>query len=425
MDVFTVRRVGFALAVIVCIPAAQAGTTFDPARNTVLVVGFAKDKPATLVDLRDADAAGKWGIVQYDSATDATTLSAHLWIGAEDGTSSFLRIGGLDHPRESLIMKGDLCVRSPKKKEYGFYEGQNGFLLGLSDNDAVTPTLKFDCIKEGEFGLKADAGTVLQCYRATIAAATPDRKRGWNAAVTTYPAGDLVMINTKLSYFVQLYPFETATGLVRGCTYDHGQFALGNGSGYYEDCTFRDLDVALSDGGCLDVTLVNCRFENNRQNWRLAHTARGIRAVDCFFGEPQVNEVACQPWKNPESGEWQYPLFFAQRHIVVAVKDEAGKPIPRAKATVVHEQGDLSGVAHGVATTGEDGKTSAPGTGKALLLTDYVYRASEDPIRPIEKRYTYTLTVMAEGYASSELKGVDPDQSWAVKEVVLKQKPAG
>ena len=229
------------------------------------------------------------------------------------------------------------------------------------------------------------------------------------------------MINTTLSYFSSLYPFETMNATVKGCTYEHGSYALPNGLGYYEDCTFRDLDAALSDGGALDCMVVNCRFEGNRRNWMLRHTNRGLRAVDCFFGETEIKEVVCQRWKNPRFGQWQYPIFFAQRHIVVAVKDEAGKRVAGAKITVTNEQDDLSAVVHGVALTGEDGKTPAPDAVDALLLADYLYRASEDPKNPIEKRYTYTVTVEAKGYATAKVTSIDPDQAWAVKEVTLKK----
>jgi hypothetical protein len=288
----------------------------------------------------------------------------------------------------------------------------------MVDKNQQGPSLKFDCASRGEFGLKAEPGSRLECYQATLTALTPNPKRAWTAAV----ACDPVLIKTTLSWFAEFYPFETLHGTVQGCTYEHGTIALGNGEGYFEDCTFRDLDVALSDGGCLDCTVVNCRFEGNGLNWALRHTERGIRAIDCFFGSPKQNEVVCQPWKNPITGRWHHPLFFAQRHMVVEVKNTAGKPIAGAKVVATNEQGDLSAVAHGVALTGQDGRTPPPRMSGSLLLVDYLFRASAVPGRPYEKRYTYTITVTAKNHTLVEIKGVHLDQTWMVKGITLRTK---
>ena len=210
--------------------------------------------------------------------------------------------------------------------------------------------------------------------------------------------------------------------MVRGCCFEHGLVPVGNGAGRFEDCTFRNLETALLDGGCLDVTLLRCRFQDNQWNWRLMHTQFGIRAVDSWFGEPRSKEIVCTRWKNPQTGQWQYPMMFSQRHIVVAVRDAAGRPIAGARVAAVNAEGDSSAVVHGTAVTGPDGRTPGPRSGKALFLAECLVRATEDAHRPLHQQYTYTLTVSAEGHAPVRIEGVHPDGTWTVREVVLGKK---
>lgn len=400
---------------------ARPAIVYQPDNKTIQVIDFSAKKPATLADIRAADAAGKWGVVQYDAAGDVTTLAAHLQIGNAEGTNSFLQIGAAERPAETLILKGNLAVKSPKPISYGLWQGQNGLLLGLPDNPTVKPVIKFACSKTGEFGLTTEPGSVLKCFSAVMTSATPDRKLGWKCLCACFPGGGVVLRDTVFSYFSELYQSEITQGDVQGCRYEYGPAALPNGSGYYRNCVFSNLDIALSDGGCLDCTAVNCRFENNLRNWRLAHTAWGIRAVDCFIGAPSNQTVTCQRWMYPGSDRWHYPRFLAQRHIVVAVKNAEGQPVAGARIAAANEQNDLSTVAHGQAVTGADGKTPAVNSGQALFLTDYVIRAGDDPAKPVEQRYTYTISVNAAGYAPARVAGVDPDQSWMEKEILIKK----
>jgi len=399
--------------------AARGEIAFDPRTRSVLVTGFPADRPATLEDLRAADRAGKWGIVQHRQTTETTTLDAGLRIGQSDGTSSFLRIGCREQPSETLVVKGDVWIRSPREKSYATYEGQNGLLLGVEGGGAVSGVLKFDCAKAGEFGLKADRGTTLRCVNSQITAAVPDRAHAWRGAVAFSPGGEFAAVNSLFSHFDHLYPFETVDGVVRGCVFEHGLFPVGNGAGRFEDCTFRNLETALLDGGCLDVTLLRCRFQDNHWNWRLMHTQFGIRAVDCSFGEPRSKEVVCSRWNNPQTGQWQYPMMFSQRHIVVSVRDASGRPVVGARVSAINAEGDASAVVHGSAVTGPDGRTPGLRSGKALFLTEFLVRATEDAHRPLQQRYTYTLTVSADDHALVRIEGVHPEETWTVKEVVL------
>lgn len=419
------RKLVASLALVIISAAwgttAGAELTYDKAANTILVAGFPLDKPAALADVLKADQAGGWNVVKHDQATDTYVISADLAIGLSDGSDTVLAIGSANHPNQTLILKGDLRVNAPKEKSYMLYTGSNALTIGVPDNPQIKPTVKFDCSEDGEYTFSIGLGTTVQLYNATLTAATLDGKHRPHWRGSPGSPGRFEMINSVLSGFAWL-GIQTSEATVRGCVFEQIGTVLGNGAQWAENCVFRNCGAALSDGGCLDCTVVNCRFENNKQNWILRHTARGIRAVDCFFGESEVREVMCQRWKNPQTGGWQYPTFFAQRHIVVSVKDAAGKPVADAKVTVANEQGDPSAVAHGVALTDQEGKTPAPGSGNALLLTDYLYRASEDPKNPIEKRYTYTVTVTAPNYASAKVTGIDPDETWVVKEIIIKKK---
>lgn len=411
---------GVAAALFGLAPAASGAPsiTYDAGTKTILVAGHPKEAPATLAGILAANNAGKWGVVAYDAAKDIYTVSAHLHIGHSDGSTSWLRIGSTEHPAETLIMKGNLVVCPVKELAWHDYTGENGLAIGLPDDKTVKPVVRFDCTKESKFGISLGGGSSFLAYHAQMGALTEDKTRwaSWRgSAVHTRIAGCRFAGVTGL-YGLQLSPdFD-----LRDTVFEHMGSVLSNGGQYVLNCTFRHCGTPVIDSGSIHATLVKCRFENNDHNWSLHATKYGILAVDCFFGEPAKKEVLCSSAIWPD-GSRNYPVFTAQRHIVVSVKDAAGKPVAGAKVTVINEQGDLSAVAHGVALTGADGKTPAPGTNGALLVTDYLYRATKDPKKPVEKRYTYTLTVAAKGYAQAEDKGIDPDETWAVKEITLKK----
>jgi len=415
-------RVWLVVALFASAPAVgHAAATYDAPQRTITVTGFSNEFPGTLGDVLEADEQGRWGVVSYRADTQTFMVNARLCIGAADGPSTWFRIGTPERPREVLVVQGDLRVAQPSTN------ASNTVWIGAEKDAAITPTVSFDCQTNRQYGLLLGPGSSVHIFNATITAATQDRNHMARCLIET---GDLVIAHSRLSWIADpglLYGSSSLHSPLRGVTLEHGQTGLYNLPQWAEDCLFRDLDIAVCDGGCLDATLVRCRFEGNKRNWDLVITQFGITAVDCYFGQEKDPGPHILRWRNPNTGRWQYPSFVALRHIVLKVQDEAAKPIPGALVEVTEASGDVSAVHHGLAKTDAEGRTPAADAYGALLLADYAYRATDDPpgdsaeCRIASYDYRYSVQVTAEGYQPAVLREVDPDESWTEKVVTLRR----
>ena len=291
----------------------------------------------------------------------------------------------------------------------------------------MRPVVEFDCEKARQDGLRVADGNLLRLFHATITALTQDAA---HAPLCEIRAGDVQISESALSWIDgdMTYGFGSAVNPLRGVTFEHGGRALGNGQQWAVDCTFRDLQVGVQDGGCLEARLVRCRFQDNRRNWELGYTLSGIVAVDCTFGLEQDPGPHVRRWR-PGDGPWHHPSFVALRHLVIHVQDEGAKPIEGALVEVTESSGDLSAVHHRSVQTDRAGRTPAPEARGALLVTDYAYRATDDAPEPnshdcrIESHdYRYSVRVTADGYQPTTVAGVDPDQSWTERTVALRRR---
>lgn len=410
-----------ALATLVAVFAAgaRADVTYDAKAGTLTVTGFTAGAPCTVADLRQADADGGWGVVAYNKATDTTTLAAHLLIGRSDGTSSFLRIGAADRPREMLVVTGNVIVTASREIAYKRYEGCNTFMLGMADKSTVRPALLIDCPKRNAFRMEIGAGASLRAFHARIAARATDKAHRANWKGT---GNDSRLIGCTLAGFTQLYGFNANHGRdfrVIGTTFSDMDIGPYNGQQYFEDCTFRNMGIAIYDGGGLSGIIKRCRFENNTINWQMQYTRDGLRAVDCTFGKAaKTPGYVCTAWRNKETGEWQKPAFLAERHVVVEVKEATGNVLRGARVRLACEEDAPAAVRWGTAVTGSNGRTPAPDEARALLVFDYLVRAAEKKT-PARTDYTYALTVLADGDKPVTVKGLDPDQRQPVVTVRL------
>lgn len=415
--------------------ACCADITYDAPQRTLTVTGFGSEKSGTLQDVHRKAAEQNWGVVTHDEATQSCTVKAHLVIGAGGGSSTWFRIGTAERPRETLMLQGDLKVAEPKQAAgYRQYLAHNVLWIGDEANEKIAPTVPLDCVKDGQYGFFVADGNVLRISHATLGGAAPDRQRLARCDVKCADArttdstiewvgGNMLHSSSSLEGF--------GPGLKR-VTFQHGGVAIANGTHWLEDCVFRDCDVGVRDAGCLDATLVRCRFEGNKRNWELWVTEYGIVATDCTFApeqEPGPHLKRGRFQYGQTYGPWQHPRFVAKRHLVVKVTDEAGKPVPGALVTLVESQGRVEAVEHGVAKTDANGNTPAPDVYGALLVTDVAWRATDDAPTPDSPDcrlqsydHRYTLTVTADGYREAVVKDVDPDQSWVEKEMVLNRK---
>ncbi|GEM_PF-1662272 len=395
---------------VLCAKARAGSITYDAQENLIRVQGHPENAPATLAQLKQANDAGGWNTVRYDRDKNAYTVTARLRIGTDDGAESWLRVGASQDRCETLRMRADLVVAAAKEgKYYRSYEGENGLLLRAPASAASRPALRFDCLEQGACGLVLEAGGALVAVDADIGAVSTQRgnRASWNGT-----GNRLRLERCTVEGFERLYHLATADAaqsVVRGTTFRHIGTVFVNGPQYAEDCVFRDVDLAVGDGGGMRATLVRCRFRDNKRNWMLRYTKGGIRAIDCVFGPPEEQQVICRGAVRPDTGERSYPLFIAQQHLMFAVRDEAGAPVPGATVTLTCEQDAPGAVVLGRARTDEHGCTPGVHSHRALFVTNEYYLATDDPENPEHRQYTYKATVSAPGFADATVEGLDPD----------------
>jgi len=399
---------------LLAVGSASGEITFDASSRAIHVIGYTQEAPATMQCLLEADGKNGWQVVSYRAEQEAYRLDASLVIGRSGGSKSHFQV----RPTETVVLNGSLIVAPGKEfRKHASaaleYRGGNWLRIGLPDDSGVGPVVKFECSKACEHGLQIGAGSQFLCYRARLSAATVDK------AHYAFWKGTGAIVGSTVSGFDKLYGLALdghTDYLIKDCTFEHMNVGLYNGVQIVEGCTFRHMGTAVYDAGCLDAILTNCRFESNERDWALAHTATGIRAVDCAFADPERSKFTLRRWHSRYSKEWQFPTFVAKRHLVFEVKDRQGKPIPGAVVTLSHEKGQAGMINVGRAVTGADGRT--PADERALLVTDYLYRAT-DRTTPIHESYTYSASVAAAGFAPVELTGIDPHQSRRTWHAVL------
>ena len=411
-----------ACVVMLCLhtAAADPSITYDADARTIRVEGYPLDQPATPADILNADRANGWNAVKYDPETDTYTVRADLAIGRDDDSVTWFRIGSADHPTETLAIKGNLVVQEKKPTGWRTYPAENGLRIGDADLDSVKPTVRFLCDTPQEYGMIIGNGAAFMAYHATIGGLSPDpeHRAFWQGTGERFELVGCTLSGIHDLYRMRLiHPYHLA---LRDCVFEHMHSGF-SGQPYVTDCTFRHMDLPLYDRYHLEATLERCRFENNKHNWKLPYTRKGIRAIDCFFGEPQDPTVVCQSFKLPTEADRRYPSFTAERHLVFETVDPDGKPVPGARVTLRCEQDDPDTVIQGRARTDAEGRTPEPGDRQGLRVTDTVIQATDQPDRPKHTRYTYSVRIETDGFEPLEIPGVDPDQSWLVKRATLKR----
>ena len=425
------------LAVVLCVfllCALETGTAdviYDKHENCLWVMDYPEEAPATLDTLLEADQKNRWGKVSYDPATDTYTIDTSLWIGIDQGLGTFLQIGRPDHPHETVIVKGNVQVRSPKlsaKRPDGRFSIVNRLTLGSPTDKNIRATLKILCGKAGQYGVQV--GGIhrrgdLHVYNGTITAAMPDKdhilaRQGWHGS-------DIRLINATISWVHAdfMYGVQKHNSILQGTTFEHGGQVLCNGIQYARDCRFRDLKVAIAEGGCLDATLVRCTFENNNSNWTLGSvTSRGITMIDCNVGPQKMplqlrkNKITPEQIRLYKVGV--YPIYRELRSLVIKVTDRRGKSIPGAMVQVTCPESPEA-VTNGLLLTDAAGLTPSDPEKDAILIISRKLQATDDPEKPREFSYTYLIKVQATGYKDSQLT-VHHDQPIPKPLVITMQK---
>lgn len=420
---FTTPAIRLLVMLSVLLPTGiRAGTmVYDTEEDAILVQGFAELTPATMDHVLQHDREQAWGKVLYDAEADTYTVDASLHIGSDQDLGTFFQIGREGHVAETVIVKGDVWIRPPQEspnRSDGRPAIVNRLTLGHVDNAQIRPALKIACTTAGEFGvfigLRTDTAWVhageLFVYNSTITAAVPDadhrlgagnfqkrgRRPGWYGS-------NMRLVNAVLSWGASYtYGINEGNSTIEGTTFEHGASALANGQQFARNCIFRDLKVALREGGCLKGTLIGCTFENNERNWTLGSVQSGdIVMIDCDVGPQQepvvLRKNRIEPEKAARARVTLYPACIQLQSLVVKAVDEQGNPLSDTWVDVTCKE-DANAVRNGLSLTDERGLTPDDLEKGAILITTRKLQATDDPEQPKAFSYTYRMTVKAKGY---------------------------
>ncbi len=407
-----------ALAAAVAAKAFCGSIDYDPRARVVWVRDFLEDEPATADTILAADRGHGWGVMHYDAAKDVYRLDASLYIGDDKNLGAFFQIGRPGHPRETLVVRGDVWIRPPRKSPLrtdGRPAVVNRLTLGRPKDSSIRATLKIACERRGQFGVHIGIrdktrwihGGDLHVYNSVITAAIPDRRhalksRGWYGS-------SIRLIRAKLSWVdgAMTYGVNRKNSLIEDTVFEHGGDALRNGEQFVKGCTFRDLQIAVAEGGCLDAVLVNCVFEHNQYNWTLGGAyGRRVRMIDCRIG-PQSKPLRL--WKNkvdPKRAAMRhiplYPCYSEWKSLVVKVTDRSGAPVFAAAVNVDCPR-DASAVENPLALTDAKGCTPTRLEDGAILIAVKRLRATDAPDRPRAESFLYRVAVQAAGFREKSL----------------------
>lgn len=434
---------GMLVLVLAFAGVSHAGIQYDPESDTILVTDYTEQMPCSLARIRKCDELFGWGRVAYDEISDTTTVSAQFVIGSNDGTHTCFQVGSPEHPREKLVIRKDLFVAPHWVK--GVNPGKswwqdapkdivNRLTLGVEGNEAVQATLiagggKLHVGRAPGMGNVERLGGQMFVFHSMITAANPPRPQPFKklnkGTGMDFAGAGYVMDHALISgfsgfmtYGLQHGPKRTRFARLTNTVFENGGGALVNGEQRAAGCIFRNLTVAVMDYGSLNAVLTDCVFTGNQHNWALTYSKKGLTLIDCTFDEPPDGDIY-RCWKRPKTRKTQYPVLAVKRHIVVSVASPDGKPVKDAVVTVRCEQGVFEAVGNARQITGNDGRTPGKGSAKALLLTEYIKRATDTPNQPETSEYTYTITAKADGFSGAAITGFKPRNSWAEVKVVI------
>lgn len=435
--------------------SASAGLVcYDRDNRSLHVMGYPAAAPATPALLVQLDRLHGWDVIRFDETQRRYVLDAHLVIGWNDGSETCFEIAGVTGSDCTLAVRGNVIVYpchipgvNRELPPRASPAGRSRLTLGRADDPAAAGALLIESSTNAAHTLyvgfmpNKDAtpvltgpGAEIQAYYSLISAAHPapegalgiSGRRGPGTPGVRLGASP-VLLNSRLAWAEGYYLTSLdKSARVEHTTFEHGQAGLYNGwcVNPVLGCVFRNLHSAVRDGGSIVLTLTDCVFENNRHNWVLTHTARGLTLIDCQWTAPAEGDVV-QPWDNPGTGRRQYPSVISRRHIVVAVVDQEGRPVPDAMVAVEHEEGDQAAAEPPRLRVGAAGRTPGRGEKGALLMTEFITRATDDAQAPDHRRYAYKIMVSAAGYHPAAVSGYQPEKSWDEVQIQMKRTSAG
>lgn len=403
-----------------------AGTvTYQADPRVLTIAGFPEDAPATMDTLLQADQQNKWGVVSYDKASDTYRVDASLYIGTNTDLGTYVQVGRKDHPKETVVVKGDIWIKCPKKsivRSDGQMAIANRLTLGYPKDPAITAMLKIDCAKPGEYALVMGTrsktewkpGGDLYVYHSTLAAATTGAQHRVGCSkvfgddVPAWYASRVRLIQAQVSGLIgPLYGLSSENSVIEDSVFEDMGTVLQNGNQIVRNCTFRNCGTVFAEGGCLYVRAVNCVFEGNDANWTAGGSSgRGVNFIGGQVG-PQKNPPALS--KNnltPENAVRQrlpiYPAYTEWLVLPVQVAGPRGKPVGGVFVNVSCVD-DPAAVQNGFAMTDAGGLTPADLDKRAILVIRRKLVATDNPKQPQIVPLVYTIAVQAPGYREQKL----------------------
>jgi len=413
---------------LVC-PCAGAAVEYLPKRDLLWVKDYPKELPCTPRLLARSDRTFGWCKVAYDQTTDTCTVACSLWIGRNDGSDTYFQVGSVTHPKQTLIVKGDVRVyptwlvdENPEIPYHGkrALGRVNRLTLGVRGRPSVNARLLIDnrertghtLIVGGFSGYTTKAfGGQLCTYNSTIApfgdVPIGDAKR--RQPVHCGGQDRLELVNTTVRGVAgRAFGRNLTVGLIENCRFDNcGVGVQGNYQKVLRGCTFSHCGTALVSAGRNPLVLYDCTFADNKRNWSVPY--HWLVAIDCAVDSYDKGTYSTE----------RGTFFIAKRHVVVRVIDQAGKPVRNAAVQVATPGEPPAGEFDSWhAVTGPDGRTPDPDARGALLLSEVLVRAPRDKGgQPTRTDYIYTISARA-GERTAQLEDFMPSQ--AQTEVTLR-----
>lgn len=405
-------RVGVLLALLLA-ASVPAAVEWESSEDCIWVMDYTEESPATIDDLVQADRENGWGKVAYDAETDTCTVNANLWIGLNEGLGTFFQLGRIDHPREVLRVQGNVWIRAPRlslKRPDGRYSVVNRLRLGHPDHPEIHATLKIVCEKRGQYHLmvgddrKHACRGSLHVYNSTITADRPDRdhligRQAWAPSDVRFVRATMSWIDRHFMYNTQAH-----NSLLDASTFEHGGTVLQNGTQFARGCTFRNVEIAVAEGGCLRATMIRCTFEDNDYNWTLGSVCSGdIDLIDCHVSEQKEpyrirrNNISAERIARSRGKAIVYPSCTEWISLPIKVVGDGQRPLNGALVNVECEE-DAQALRNPVAVTDEQGLTSGDPENGAILIVRKRIRATDTPDQPDILTYSYKLTIEASGH---------------------------
>ncbi len=404
----------------------NAGIIYTNDSNTICVTDYPKDFPCTPSLLFKFDKEMGWNKITYVKANDTYYLTGNLQIGENNRTNTYFQLGSKSHPRECLVVKGDIFISpywinglDPGKKWWTLRMKKyvNRLTIGVEGDNKIKPSLKIDNSKGMGFTLIVGGthknkalGGQLCVYNAVICALQKvsgkligSVKNGNNKFIAFGSANYIKIINSTISdaSFLATYGFSNDYGSIENTVFDNCSTAIPcSGINYLNNCTFKKCGSAIK-GWSSNTKLVlnNCHFSDNIRNFHLRFNCH-VECIDCEIGKSLKDNIIQRNSINKTGNSYSSKLFL-KKHIIVKVLDKSGKPFPGAEIEIIPNIIGF-GIKKQVYNTDKKGMTPGINSSAAILLTQKI--ASSE--------YQRTINYSIKVNGVNKLTNFIPARSW-------------